>query len=247
MRPSTNATRLKEHGEPIARLWQNATCSSGMHLRGPRPPRASHGRRRHVASVPQVRTQQHATPKPPVLAAIGRPGQGRLLRPRAHQQGVLPKGFALLPAAAGGEHFVDPRTCSIIEAIKLSRENNPLQMAGGNEAEACDLEAGSSLHTLFLRHDGPASCEQPSSLIATEPNVRQGPKKGNWKPPTPWWHRLQSEATQTKRRKGTWRPPKERCVRTSSGIGKWQTSHTAPHIFQKCSSRPARSSSPMNR
>ena len=40
-------------------------------------------------------------------------------------KGVLPKGFALLPAAAGGEHFVDPRTCSIVEAIKLSRKNNP--------------------------------------------------------------------------------------------------------------------------
>ena len=86
-------------------------------------------------------------------------------------KGVLPKlkGFALLPAATGGEHFVDPRTCSVVEAIKLSCENNPPDGWGD---KVCDLEARSSLHTLLLRHDGPASCEQPSSLIATEPKVR---------------------------------------------------------------------------
>ena len=85
---------------------------------------------------------------------------------------------------------MDPRTCSIIEAIKLSRENNPPD-GRGDEAEACDLEAGSSLHTLFLRHDGPASCEQPSSLIATEPNVRANTL------PTPRPQEGELEATHT--------------------------------------------------
>ena len=58
-------------------------------------------------------------------------------------KGVLPKGFALLPAATGGEHFVDPRTCSVVEAIKLSCENNPPDGWGD---KVCDLEAGRSLH-----------------------------------------------------------------------------------------------------
>ena len=81
-------------------------------------------------------------------------------------KGVLPKGLRLV---ASSDRRRALSTCSVVEAIKLSCENNPPDGWGD---KVCDLEAGRSLHTLLLRRNGPASCEQPPSLIATEPKVR---------------------------------------------------------------------------
>ena len=78
-------------------------------------------------------------------------------------QGVLPKELALLPTATGGEH------CSVTEAIKLGCENNSPDGRGNKVREQ---EAGGSLKTLLLGHDGPASGKRPPSLIAAEPEIR---------------------------------------------------------------------------
>ena len=58
---------------------------------------------------------------------------------------------------------MDPGTCSVTEAIKLGYENNSPDGRGNKVREQ---EAGGSLNTLLLGHDGPASGKRPPSLIA---------------------------------------------------------------------------------
>ena len=53
-------------------------------------------------------------------------------------QGVLPKELTLLPASTGGEHFVDPGTCSVAK-IKLGCENNSPH---GRKNKVRDQDAG---------------------------------------------------------------------------------------------------------
>ena len=63
--------------------------------------------------------RQHARPKRPVDRV-----QEDCFSLGHINQGVLPKELTLLPASTGGEHFVDPGTCSVAKAIKLGCENN---------------------------------------------------------------------------------------------------------------------------
>ena len=104
-----------------------------------------------------------ATCKTQVASARWERSTGSKKTARHINQGVLPKKLALLPIATGGEHFVDPGTCSVTEAIKLGCENNSPDGRGNKVREQ---EAGRSLNTLLLGHDGPASGKRPPSLIA---------------------------------------------------------------------------------